>query len=234
MTIKKLKKTEKHSMDCIESTTNTSNIEIEDKDGYLKEQFYFKDIFDDSKFKKFIKSIENTIRRSDAYKSFIGSCKEKGLTHCAVLGNVEESDKVTIEMHHYPFTLYDIVYLCVMKHLKHQDNITTFGIADEVLRDHIYDKIITVVPLSKTVHRLVHDGKIFIPLTACFGDINGFLTKYMDELTPEMKESYNKILEMTEDGVAYSDEDILKLVKRSKRKNLKEEALDEDPDEEEE
>lgn len=220
-TKKKLRKTEKHTMNNIESTTSTSGIEIEDKEGYMKEQLYFKEIFDDGKFKKFIKNIETTIRRSDAYKSFIGACKEKGLTKCAVLGNIEESDKVTIEMHHYPFTLYDIVYLCVMKHLKNNDDITSMMIAEEVLRDHIYGKIISVVPLCKTVHKLVHDGKIFIPLTSCFGDINGFLTKYMDELTPEMKESYNKILEMTENGVSYSDEDILALVKSYKKKKNK-------------
>lgn len=209
---KKIKKNERHNFENVESTTSTSGIEIEDKEGYIKEQFYFKEIFDDTKFKKFIKSIESTIRRSEAYKSFIGACHEKGLTKCAILGNVEMSEKVTIEMHHYPFTLYDIVYLCVIKHLKKDDNIITTSIAEEVLEDHIYNKIISVVPLSKTVHKLVHAGLIFISLDSCIGDLNGFLEKYKDELTPEMKESYNKILEMTENGINYSDEDILSLI----------------------
>lgn len=218
---KSIKKNEKHLLVNIESTTKTSNIEIEDTEGYIKEQLYFDDFFDDKKFNKFLKKVESTVRRSDAYTSFINACFTKGLDHCAILGNVESSKEVTIEMHHYPFTLYDIAYLCTLKHIKNKDKFTSIDIANEILYDHIYNKIICVVPLCKTVHQLAHLGKIFIPLTSITGDINGFLDKYKDELTPDMKESYNKLLEMTESGTPYSDEDILKTVKEYESEHRK-------------
>lgn len=228
--MKKIKKTERHSLENIQSTTSTSGVEIEDKEGYIKEQLYFTDIFDDAKFKKFIKAIESAIRTSDAYKSFIAACMDKGLDRCAVLGNVQRSDKVTVEIHHYPFTLYDIVYLCVMRHLKLGHKITSMLITEEVLRDHIYERIICVTPLCKSVHKLVHAGEIFIPYTSVYGDLQGFLDKYGEELTPEMKNLFNKIKEMTEAGITYSDSDILKKI-NTHEKNVEKDYYEEDDEE---
>lgn len=215
MSIKKVKKTEVNKIGNIQSTRNTNNIELENTEGYLKERYYFTDFFDDAKLKSFVKSVEKLVRTSDIYSSFIGSLKEKGLTSCAILGNIVEEEKVTIEMHHYPFTLYDIVMLNVLKKIANKEKFNTMTVAYEVLLDH-YNGIISVVPLCKTVHQLVHNGEIFINLLSCYGDINGFLDKYEKSMDTRMKEQYNQIYDMSESGVSYSDADILKKVENYK------------------
>ena len=88
--MKKIKKTERHSLENIQSTTSTSGVEIEDKEGYIKEQLYFTDIFDDAKFKKFcslskgdyfsiLQSWSRVTAKRDSRISFIitASCSEE-------------------------------------------------------------------------------------------------------------------------------------------------------------
>lgn len=232
---KKIKKTEVRYVDNIKSTSNTSNIVIENVEGYLKEFLYFKDYFDDKKFNKFLKKTEYLIRHSDSYKSFIGACHSKGLDKCAILGNVKIGKKTNIEIHHYPFTLYDIVMLCVQKHIKNNDNYTSITIAKEILQDH-HDGLISVVPLCKTIHQLVHDGVIFISLNSCYGNFdNEFFDKYECVMDNELKKNYNKLVQMTKKGIVYNEFDILKKVeeyeKLSTNKLDEEIVLEEDNNE---
>lgn len=218
---KKIVKPETHTIVNIESRTNTSNIELENVEGYMIERFNFTDVFDDEKLKRFIKNIEKQIRRSDAYKSFVGECHAKGLDRCAILGNVHKTDKVTIEIHHYPFTLYEIVMNCILLHISEKESFNSFTIIRDVLREH-HEGIISVVPLCKTVHQLAHKGQVFIPFTSCAGDLGTYVEKYESIMDNTMKENYNELLEMTQLGISYSETDILKQIKSSSFKLDKE------------
>lgn len=211
---KKIIKNEIHNIVNIQSKTSTSNIEIENMEGYLKERFYYTDIFDDQKLKQFTKKTESLIRRSDGYKSFIGSCHEKGLNRCAILGNIQASKKVNIEIHHYPFTLYDIVFNEIMYKLDNKEKFTSITIARDVLQLH-HEGLISVVPLCETVHSLAHEGLIFINFNSCAGNLAGYVEKYEHVMDEKMKEDYNKLLEMSEKGIYYSDTDLLKAVRSS-------------------
>lgn len=205
----KIKKNEVNKIINIESKTNTENIELNNTEGFFNERYYFTDYFDDAKLKKLIKSCEKAIRGSEEYSKYIGFLNGTlGLTNCAILGNVSKAD-VTIEMHHYPFTLYDIVYLNIMKRILKKEKINSFLVAREVLQDH-YDNFIGLVPLSKTVHDLVHAGEIFVNLSAVYGDINTFVEKYNFAMSDDLIEKYNKIVEMSEKNTVYSETDILK------------------------
>ena len=43
--------------------------------------------------------------------------------------------------------------------------------------------------LSTTVHQLVHDNKIFIHPSQAFGNLNVFLKRYEDGITPELRKN---------------------------------------------
>lgn len=196
----------------IKSISDTEGISIINTEGYFRENFNFKDIYDRNKFKNFIKNCEKMIRASNEYSRYIGNLKnDKKLHNCAILGNIDD-DSANVEFHHYPFTLYDIIFLAIRKNLKEDKKFNSFSICREVLRDHA-ENLVGLVPLCEVVHELVHDGKIFVNLKLVFGKINDFIEKYYDVLSDDMIENYNKLEEMTENNAEYSDEDILKLNK---------------------
>lgn len=208
--IKTIKKNEYNDMANVKSKENTSNIEIYTEKGIFTESFYFRNEFDDAKMKKFIKSCETMIRSSNEYKEYIGFLnKDLGITNCAILGNVSKNF-ATVEFHHYPFTLYDIVNLTVRKNIIEGKKFTSFLIAEEVLKDH-FDNLICLVPLSKTVHQLVHDNKIFINLNQIYGNLEGFINKFESVMDEDMITKFKKIYEMSENNTCYSEDDILKL-----------------------
>ncbi|AMS01326.1 hypothetical protein AR9_g242 [Bacillus phage AR9] len=131
---------------------------------------------------KFIKRIEKIIRRSFEYKTYIGFLKnELDLTKCTFLPMVDtkEIKKVGLEFHHYPFTLFDIVSIVLDEHIlvNGEKRINPFDIAEEVMELH-YQNYIGLVPLTKTVHELVHSGKIFVNLNYVFGNYTKFINKY--------------------------------------------------------
>jgi hypothetical protein len=193
----------------IQSYKSSENITLKNMDGYFQEKFYFQDIYDNKKLQKFIKSVEAQVRTSNEYSNYIGFLvNEIGLDHCAILGNIEK-DFATVEMHHYPYTLYDIVYLNISRNIVLNKNFNSFTVVNEVLQDH-YNNIIGVTPLAKTVHQLVHAGEIFINLSQVYGDINKFNEKYSFAMTDEMIEKFNQLVAYSAKNLEYSETDVLK------------------------
>ena len=210
--IKKIKQPGKiNNIVNIQSVRNKDNITLKNLDGYFQERFYYEDIYDNNKMKKFIKSVESQIRTSNEYENYIGFLvNEVGLNHCAVLGNIEK-DFASIEMHHYPFTLYDIVHLSISRQILLNKKFNSFTIINDILQDH-YNNIIGLTPLSKTVHELVHAGEIFVNLSQVYGNINAFNNKYSMAMTDEMIEKFNQIVDYSEKNLAYSETDVLKKI----------------------
>jgi hypothetical protein len=73
-----------------------------------------------------------------------------------------------------------------------------------------YQNKIGLVPLSKTVHDLTHDGEIFINFKSVFGKFNEFIDEYIDYIPENLINKYNKLLDMSNSNVEYSTKDILK------------------------
>ncbi len=158
--------------------------------------YYFNGAMDPKLTKKFIKSVESTIRRSPQYSEYIYYLSTtQNLTVDVYNGNIS-SEMATTEFHHYPFTLYDIVEIIVNKHIHEKDQYTTFDIAEEVLRLH-FENLIGLVKLTKTNHELVHAGKIFIPLDSVFGKVNTFTEMYKEYMFSDQIDKFNEIVENT-------------------------------------
>ena len=194
----------------IQSKMDEKNITVSNTEGFFEEKYYFQDFYDDAKLKRFIKSVERMVRTSSQYHKYIGFLNnDMKLNRCAILGNIEKS-QADIEMHHYPFTLYDIVYLNVMKRILSDEKFNTFLVATSVLEDH-YDNIIGVVPVSKIAHDLAHSGEIFITLHSVFGNLGAFIDKYSMAMPEDMIVKYNQLLEYSDNNQTYSEVDILKV-----------------------
>ena len=181
--INKLSIPNKYKPMCIKKETNE----------LMKSKFY--DMYigllsDEIEMNKYIKYIEKIIRGSYEYKQYVFILiNEFDISKCKFFKNIGmELDGVNIEFHHYPFTLYDIVNIVINDKLEKLNNdfdkysreiINPYFIADEVLQLHYKNKI-GLVPLTLTVHQLVHNGNIFIPLTDeyVFGNYKSFINSY--------------------------------------------------------
>lgn len=136
---------------------------------------------------KFVKRCEKVVRSSQEYKDYISFLRENvDMDRCAFFNNISNSSnrRIRIEIHHEPFTLYDIVMTVVNKFIAEGIPLNDLMIADEVMELH-YNNMVGLIPLSLTIHQVVHNSdKIIIPINLCYGDFRKFLEEY-EEYIPE-------------------------------------------------
>lgn len=149
---------------------------------------------------KAIKSIERIVRSSLEYKAYIKYLKEYvDMTKCSFFNGVSNKDtnkKISIEIHHEPFTLFDITQIIMEKQLDETGEVNYFRIAEEVMKVHYQCKV-GLIPLSATVHDLVHTGDIFVPLQCPRGDFIGFLEEYDQYICMDIKETLQSKLKLS-------------------------------------
>ena len=152
---------------------------------------------------KFVKRIEKIVRSSLEYKDYIAFLKENvDMTACRFFNNVDGLDnrRIKIEIHHEPLTLYDIVNVVLEKWIVEGIPLNDLFIADEVMRLH-YENKVGLIPLSKTVHQLVHDSSdIIIPLPMVYGNYRAFLDEsgeFIESGLPEIIEKLERKIALT-------------------------------------
>lgn len=177
-------------------TDKDNNVILEvDPEKYADFRDLYSDILqeDDKALDSYIKYIEKLVRKSFEYNQYIGILRNEFDIHkCAFFKNLDFNDmkKTSMEFHHYPLTLYDIVFVVYKNRLddyqsnmsdmkKFNDLLNPFSIAKEVLKLH-YEGKIGLVPLALTPHELFHNGNLFIPLCDdyVFGNYNQFVDDY--------------------------------------------------------
>ena len=133
---------------------------------------------------RFIDRVEKIIRSSLEYKDYINFLKEHmDLNKCAFYQRVCQEKKnnrsrISIELHHEPFTLFDYVATVLDKFIYEGREPDMLLIADEVLELHYSNKV-GLIPLSKTIHQVYHNSsKLKIPLNMVYGDYATFLSEY--------------------------------------------------------
>lgn len=198
--------------------TDPVNPEI-DSDSSLYRIPFYKDVeyFSNStSYEQFIRYTEKLVRNNKRYKAYISYLKnDVGLTECQVLPDLplgeDDDSKVDIEMHHGPiFTLYDYVTILIeyfdLKGMK----ISTFRIADTLLREHELDNI-QVVMLSATAHEEVHNKNIFISYKQGYGRLNRFIKKYGVGINIFLREKLNKYIDRSRYGESKDYKQVLEL-----------------------
>ena len=137
------------------------------------------DLEDQKELNKYFKTIEREVRGSFEYRKLIRFLKENmNMDQCAFI-KTSNNDKydIKIEIHHYPFTLYDIVELVYHKRVSLNESIDVQLVAKEVTMLH-YKLLVGLIPLSTTVHQLVHSSKLFIPVQNVLGRYREFIDYY--------------------------------------------------------
>lgn len=169
--------------------------DIIDPEKYGTPDFYEGWLDDEKTFSRLVKKIEIIIRKSPELKYYIQYLKDElDMSKCYFYKNLN-SENVSIELHHYPFTLFDIVETLTTKAIKNNENyeFSTFVIAEEAISLH-YRNIIGLVPLSITLHQLAHSGNIYIPMKAVFGDVKIFLSEYKEYIKGDLIQKLEQIL----------------------------------------
>ena len=146
-------------------------------------------ILSDKDKEKAIKHIEKAIiRPSIEYHSYIKFLKENfDMTSCSFFSNVtnKNSKRIKIEIHHSPFTLFDITSIVAEKQMHTIGVFNYFKIAEEVMKLHYQCKV-GLIPLSSTVHSLVHNGSLFIPLDCPRGNFIDFMEEYSRYISQDL------------------------------------------------
>lgn len=139
---------------------------------------------------KFIKRVERLVRSSLEYRDIMAFLRQNvDFDKCAFFNHVskEENKKIRIEIHHDPLTLYDITRTVLQKYIQTGLPVDDLYIAEEVMELH-YVNMVGLIPLSKTIHQVVHKSdKIIIPIHMCYGNYQKFLDiygKYLEDDDP--------------------------------------------------
>lgn len=172
------------------------------------------DLFDEKDFNKYLQDIERIIRSSMEYREFINYLREyMDMNKCSFFENVSNinSYKIKIHIHHHPLTLYDIVVIVYNKRNFFEESLEAEMVAKEAMYIH-YFMMVGLIPLSETVHDLVHDQLIFIPLDKVMGNWEEFLDTYSDFIPTETLE---KIERYKRNTLSFSEEENRKLLIQS-------------------
>jgi hypothetical protein len=141
-------------------------------------------LVDDDTRVKYYRRLEVAIRGSFEYKNFLQFLKKEcDMSTCSILGSIKSGEWVTVELHHHPFTLMDVVDAVHRKREALNESLSSMAIIKEVVEVH-YKNWVGLVPLSTTMHELYHNGKLELDLRSVFGDIRAFALfygKYMDK-----------------------------------------------------
>lgn len=175
--------------------TEIPNFELEDYD-----------LMDDKDRDKYIKDLERHIRSSYEYRNMIQYLREyMNMNSCAFLPNVtnEVNRKIRVELHHSPLTLHDICSIILNKRMKCNEILTIEAVAYEVMFNH-YALMIGLIPLSETVHQLVHTQYLFIPTDKVYGYYKGFISVYHDYIDRELLDKLDELERLTQEG-KYND-----------------------------
>lgn len=181
-----------------------------------KSMEYFVNISKSKDRDKFVKRVERIVRSSMEYRDYVKFLKEHvHLDSCIFFQKVtnsgqNKSKRISIEIHHEPFTLYDIVNTVVTKYQSEGLPINDLNIADEVMELHYANKV-GLVPLSKTAHQMIHDSvKLVVPLNLCYGTYSDFLEEYEPYIDESLYEKLERKMDITANLTPESFDAIMK------------------------
>lgn len=179
----------------------SSTMEIPELSYFDGDQY---DLYDPKDYARFIQDTERVVRMSYEYRQLIGFLRTtEGMNRCSFLGNVTNVDntKVKIEIHHSPLTLFDIAATVIKKRLHNQECIDIFECAREVMWLH-YMGFVGLLPLSETVHEMVHNQYIFVPTNIVRGNYRAFIDMYYNYIDPEILDAVDNAERMTQEWLS--------------------------------
>lgn len=157
------------------------------------------DVFDEKDFRKYINDIKKTVRNSLEYRQYIQYLRNyMNLNKDSFFENINNIDtsKIKIEIHHSPYTLEDICTTVFNKRVFYGEDTDVEDVAKEVMYIH-YFLMVGLIPLSETVHQLVHNQYIFIPTNKVVGNYKEFEEIYGIWIPEDAKEKVKSMEDRT-------------------------------------
>lgn len=159
------------------------------------------DFDDDKELKKFIRSCEGIIRKSPEYKIWREYLLNVlGKSKCEISG--EMNIETTVEIHHHPMSLYDIVSGCVLKKLEQNKEFTSFEISQEVIELHYKNKI-GYIPLITSLHEKLHNGFLKLPIELISGNFKDWMKDYSAYIDEEDMERIVEKISINKDNCGW-------------------------------
>jgi hypothetical protein len=173
---------------------------------------------------KTIMYVEKQIRGSNEYRSYVRYLKEElDLTKCALLPAIDiKSTPVSLEFHHFPYTLFDITGIVgrsMISEAGEDGTVSTFDIAERVMREH-FENHVGLVPLTETLHQMAHSGAVAIPFDKINGNFRAFSDRYKDFIEPDFLDRI-EALERYNGSEEAKESNDFKLEKRIANYNVK-------------
>lgn len=187
-------------IDNIYTDNDSTLIEIKELPYYEDECYDFND---EKSFKHYMADLERVIRNSFEYRSLINYLRStEGMDKCSFLENVvaEHGSKVRIELHHSPLTLYDICLTVLRKRQAKNEDVDINSVAEEVMYLH-YIGWVGLIPLSETVHEMVHNQYVFVPTNLVRGNWRAFVESYHDFIGSETLDAIDNAERATEQNL---------------------------------
>lgn len=179
-----------NKVDNIYNDGGTTIVDMQGSHYFDGEQY---DFLNDKDFVHYIADLERIVRNSFEYRSLINYLKNtEGMDVCSFLDNVSSRDntKVKIEIHHSPLTLYDICLTVFKKRQRNHEDLNINAVAEEIMWLH-YAGWIGLIPLSETVHEMVHNQYLFVPTDVIRGNYQLFINAYYNDIDPEVLDCIN-------------------------------------------
>lgn len=149
---------------------------------------------------RYIDQVKAIVRKSKEYKDYIKFLRDHlNWNSCAILEKVCKGNgkKYTIEIHHEPFVLHDYVDTELNKMDLEGEYFNPYVVAERVIALH-YDGKVGLIPLSKTQHELVGNGKIFIPLQFIYHNYAGYYMENEEYISDNVKEKIEYKIKMSQ------------------------------------
>lgn len=154
-------------------------------------------------FPKVVRIIKSLVRSSAEYKNLMSFLKNhRNMNNSFLYKGIQKTQdkKFTIEIHHSPFVMEDLVTIVIIKRMTNGECLKLTSIADEIMYLH-YIGLVGLVPLDRTHHSLVHSEnspEVMIPLQFIdFGDFHKFYKMYKSYIPENIKAAYLYMQELS-------------------------------------
>jgi len=133
---------------------------------------------------KYVKYLEKLVRASMELRDYLSFLKENAeMNDCAIFAGVTRED-CRIEIHHFPFSLFDITRIILDDALANNEDVSSFTIVSRVVLEHFLGNV-GLIPLSLTAHELAHSGAITLSLKNVTGNWQNFVKKFAYVMTKD-------------------------------------------------
>lgn len=140
-----------------------------------------------------IKNIESLIRSSYEYDKIVLLYKNVcNLDKSTYFPRFNLRDGYKLELHHSPFTLFEIVQTICNKQLYTNGKFSDFSVAEETMLLH-YENKIGLMPVDPTSHELIHSQSLTVHPSIPIGDWKLFIKEYSEYMEDSLLEKIKNL-----------------------------------------